>query len=102
MGPSGGGYRVEEVKAFLLDIIEDDTFLEERRKLLRQRAGLSDKDKRKVPKFQFIIVDRPQVACQEVESDHNFNIVMEFLAGFAHDIPPASDIKDRPLNLVHG
>ena len=35
----------------------------------------------------------------QVESDHNFSIVMDFLASFADDIPPANDIKDMPLNL---
>ena len=30
-----------------MDIIEEDGFLDARRKLLRQRAGLSDKEKKK-------------------------------------------------------
>ena len=37
------------VQAFLLDVLEEDNFLEKRRKLLRQRAGLSDNDRKKVP-----------------------------------------------------
>ena len=31
----------------------------------------------------------------QVESEHNFSFVLEFLATFAHDVPPAMDIKDR-------
>ena len=30
-----------------MDILQEKNFLDERRKLLRQRAGLTDKDKRK-------------------------------------------------------
>lgn len=30
-----------------MDILQENNFLDERRKLLRQRAGLTDKDKRK-------------------------------------------------------
>ena len=30
----------------------------------------------------------------QVESDHNFGFLLEFLAQFAHDIPSAGDIKD--------
>ena len=35
-------------QAFLSDILEDDDFLEKRRKLLRLRRGLTDKDRKKV------------------------------------------------------
>ena len=62
-----------------------------------------------VPKWQFIIIEKPQVGSKEaffsapmssvtyhgtaslqVESDHNFGIILEFLAGFAHDCMCAS------------
>ena len=36
------------LEAWLTDIIEEDGWLDQRRKLLRQRAGLSDRDTRKV------------------------------------------------------
>ena len=35
----------------------------------------------------------------QVESDHNYDIIVEFLAGFAHDIPTAADMKDHLLTL---
>ena len=44
------------VQAFLLDVLEDNNFLEKRRHLLRQRAGLSEKDKKKVPRWHVLIM----------------------------------------------
>ena len=37
----------------------------------------------------------------QVESDHNFGIVLEYLASFAHDVPNAADVKagNRPHTL---
>ena len=32
-------------QAFLVDVLDDESFLYQRRKLLRQRAGLTSKDK---------------------------------------------------------
>lgn len=41
-------YTIPHAQAFLTDILEDDDFLNKRRKLLRQRAGLTSKDKKLV------------------------------------------------------
>ena len=35
----------------------------------------------------------------QVECDHNFSVVLEFLASFAHDIPPASDFQARSVHV---
>eukprot|EP00435_Cladocopium_sp_Y103_P059772 s131_g21.t1 len=87
------GRRCEEVKMLLIDIIENEEWLGERRKLLRLRAGISENEKRKVPKFQFIITDRDTIAAREVESDHNYELILEYLVSFAHDVPSAGDVK---------
>ena len=36
-------------QAFLVDILEEKDYLNNRRKMLRQRAGLSDRDTKKAP-----------------------------------------------------
>lgn len=36
------------LQAFLVDFVDDDRFMSSRRKLLRQRAGLTNKDTHKV------------------------------------------------------
>ena len=78
----------------------------------------------KAAKWQFIIVDKTTITHREVsvatcnpeskftnhifdifsmlkqvESDHNYDIIVEFLAGFAHDIPTAADMKDSFFRL---
>lgn len=34
-------------QAFIIDILEENDFMDQRRKLLRQRAGLTDADRKK-------------------------------------------------------
>lgn len=88
-----GASRVEEVKSFLVDFVERDDWLDERRRLLRQRAGLTNADTAKVPKFQFIIAEGRTIGCREVESDHNFALTLEYLANFAADLPSPTDVQ---------
>ncbi|CAL1158143.1 unnamed protein product [Cladocopium goreaui] len=80
---------------FLTDILEEGDFLSERRKLLRHRAGLTDKDRKKVPKFEFIMVDSKKASISSrVESDLNFSTVLQYLASFAHDLPQPVEVKE--------
>lgn len=41
-------------EAFFSDILEEDDFLDKRRKILRHRAGLDDSSKRKVPSSDMV------------------------------------------------
>ena len=45
------------LQEFLKDFCEDEVFLQERRKILRMKAGLTDKDKNKVICLRFRIWD---------------------------------------------
>ena len=36
------------------------------------------------------------VALRQVENDHNFDLILEYLAMFAHDVPNGGDVKALP------
>ncbi|CAK9034003.1 Protein ZGRF1 [Durusdinium trenchii] len=86
--------RIELVKAFLVDFVDDDRFMSSRRKLLRQRAGLTNKDTHKVPKWEFIIVNGKHIGAHQVESELNYSFILQYLASFAHDLPRPSEVKE--------
>ncbi|CAL1153380.1 unnamed protein product [Cladocopium goreaui] len=96
---------------FFKSFCEDNNFISGRRKVLRCRAGLREEDTKLVfhpvhcdqlselmhivPKFRFIILEslRTCITEREVESDHNFDIVIAYLASFAHDLPRRKELE---------
>ncbi|CAL1129160.1 unnamed protein product [Cladocopium goreaui] len=79
---------------WLKSMCEDDGFIAARRKVLRLRAGLSDKDY-KVPKFRFIILEGPRAVISErVVSDHNYELNLSYLASFANNLPRRKELED--------
>lgn len=87
--------RVALAKEFLKTFCEDEGFISKRRKVLRLRAGLREDDIRLVPKFRFIILEgkRATISEREVQSDHNFELILGYLASFAHDLPRRKELE---------
>ncbi|CAK9064618.1 unnamed protein product, partial [Durusdinium trenchii] len=80
---------------FLRSFCNDDAFISERRKVLRTRAGLKDSDKNLVPKFRFIVLEGKKFGENEVENDHNYEIALQYMATFAHQLPRRRELEER-------
>eukprot|EP00434_Breviolum_minutum_P041353 symbB.v1.2.036787.t1/scaffold5276.1/size31176/1 len=88
--------RIAVLKEFFKDILEQKDYIENRKSILRKRAGLREKDRRVVP-FSFLdrfCKDGSKIQAVEVEHGRNVDFLLEFMAQFCDRIPTDQELQE--------